>query len=80
MASLETFHYRTYAFDTSSEVLNIYIYIYTYIVLMTNISLLKIYSVQLQNVFSLLLSLKFVMRNWKMYMLMKPKYVWFNGI
>lgn len=78
MASLETFHYRTYAFDTSSEVLNIYIY--TYIVLMTNISLLKIYSVQLQNVFSLLLSLKFVMRNWKMYMLMKPKYVWFNGI
>ena len=47
---------------------------------MTNISLLKIYSVQLQNVFSLLLSLKFVMRNWKMYMSMKPKYVWFNGI
>ena len=28
MASLETFHYRTYAFDTSSEVLNIYIYIH----------------------------------------------------
>ena len=78
MASLETFHYRTYAFDTSSEVLNIYIYIF--FVLMTNISLLKIYSVQLENFFSLLLSLKFVMRNWKMYMLMKPKYVWFNGI
>ena len=77
MASLEVFHYRTYAFDTYSEVLD---FILFFCVLMTNIRLLKIYFVQLQNVFSLLLSFKFVMKNWKMCMLMKPKYIWFNGI